>query len=57
MAKTSKPKHVIRPTTCATYIFGSAKAAVAQQKRRGTTRMPAKLPTSVDELRALKVAR
>jgi hypothetical protein len=52
--KGPKPKHVIRTKTPG-YFFGSGKAADAQQKRRGTTRLPSKLPTSLDDLQALKV--
>lgn len=33
------------------YFFGAQKAADAQHKRKGTTRAPAKLPTSLRELR------
>ena len=51
MAK--KPKHVIRTSTPA-YRFASAKAADATNKKRGIERTPSKLPTSLDELLALK---
>lgn len=52
--KKPAPKHVIRTKTLA-YRFGSMKAADTQQRKRGTARTPSKLPTSLDDLNAMKV--
>jgi hypothetical protein len=49
--KPVRPKHAIRTRT-PQYFFGAAKAAVSNPHTR--KRKPAKLPTSVDELRALQ---
>lgn len=51
--KKPKPRTVIRTRTPG-YFFGSMKAADAQMKRRGVTRMPSKLPTSLADLRAME---
>lgn len=51
-----KPKRVVR-TQVPFYFFSAAKAAQSAQNHRGAARKSSKLPTSIDELRALKVTR
>lgn len=38
-------------TATSGYFFGAMKAADAMHRRRGTPRIPAKLPTTIEELR------
>lgn len=52
MVAKKPPKRPTRRTSLPYYVFGSAKAAMTNPCTK--KRVPAKLPTSLDELQALK---
>lgn len=49
----TRPHHEIK-TNVAAYRFSAGRAAVSRQKREGTERKVAKLPTSLDELKQIE---
>lgn len=52
--KKPAPKHAIRTKTPG-YFFAAMKAGESMQRKAGTSRKPAKLPTSLDDLKMMKV--
>lgn len=52
--KKPAPKHTTRTATPG-YFFAAMKAGEAMQRKAGTTRKSAKLPTSLDDLKMMKV--
>ena len=56
MVEKKKPKRITR-TQEPGYFFGAAKSADARRVRLGMKRTPAKLPTSLSDLRKLEKQR